>query len=123
VIQSIVLEKNNVVTEESEISRLAWERIGVRVTPVSGNQLKALGEEYKGGLKITEVRSGSPAARERLSSGDIIVGVMNWQTPNLKSLAWVLANNSYQSSLTAKFYLIRRDQPITVALGQDRIKR
>lgn len=123
VIQSIVLEKNSVVTEESEISRVAWERIGVRVSPVNGNQLKALGEEYKGGLKITEVRPGSPAARERLSTGDIIVGVMNWQTPNLKSLAWVLANNSYQSSLTAKYYLIRRDQPVTVALGQDRVKR
>lgn len=123
VVQSIVLDRTGVVSEDVEILRNAWERIGVRVTPVDGSQLKGLGEEYKGGLKITEIRPGSPAARERLSPGDVIVGVMNWQTPNLKSLAWVMANNSFQSSLTAKYYLIRRDQALTVALGQDRTRR
>ncbi|XZE22465.1 trypsin-like peptidase domain-containing protein [Pirellulaceae bacterium SH449] len=123
VVQSIVLDRTSVVSEDAEILRNAWERIGVRVTPVNASQLKGLGEEYKGGLKITEIRPGSPAARERLSPGDVIVGVMNWQTPNLKSLAWVMANNSYQSSLTAKYYLIRRDQAVTVALGQDRTRR
>ncbi len=34
VVQSIVLEKNNVATDDSEISRVAWERIGVRVAPL-----------------------------------------------------------------------------------------
>lgn len=123
VVQSIVLDRTGVVSEEAEILRNAWERIGVRVTPVNASQLKGLGEEYKGGLKITEIRPGSPAARERLSPGDVIVGVMNWQTPNLKSLAWVMANNSFQNSVTAKYYLIRRDQAVTVALGQDRTRR
>jgi serine protease Do len=123
VVQSIVLDRTGVVSEDAEILRNVWERIGVRVIPVNASQLKGLGEEYKGGLKITEVRPGSPAARERLSPGDIIVGVMHWQTPNLKSLAWVMANNSFQSSLTAKYFLIRRDKALTVALGQDRTTR
>jgi serine protease Do len=123
VVQSIVLEKNSVVAEDTEILRTAWERIGIRVVPVTSGSMKSLSDDYKGGLKITEVRPGSPAARERLNQGDVIVGIMNWQTPTLKSLAWVMANNSFQSSLTAKYYLIRKEQPLTVALGQDRTRR
>jgi serine protease Do len=80
-VQSIVLQKTQALSEENEIVRSAWERLGIRVAAVPASAVAGLGEDYKGGLKITEVRPGSPADREHLSAGDIIVGVMDWQTP------------------------------------------
>lgn len=116
---SLTLKSSGGALTSNDVGRLAWEQLGVRLVPVPSSAVAGVGEEYKGGLKITEVRSGSPADKERLVAGDIIVGVMDWQTPNLSSLAWIMANQSFKSSGTAKYYLIRKRRPMTVAMSAD----
>lgn len=101
---------------DTDTVRAAWEQLGVRLTPVPASAVAVVGEEYKGGLRISEVRPGSPADRARLASGDIVVGVMEWQTPKLESLAWILANPSFKSASTAKYYLVRKRTRMTVAM-------
>ena len=122
-VQSVVLQKPTIASEESEIQRAAWDRLGVRVTPVPASAIAGISDDYKGGLKITEVRPGSLASREHLSPGDVIVGVMDWQTPTLKTLAWIMANNSFQTAASVKYYLIRKSRPLTIAVSQDRNRR
>ena len=104
---------------EGDTNRAAWEQLGVRLSVVSDSALALVGEGYKytGGLRINEVRPGSPADKARLTPGDIIVGVMDWQTPELKHLAWILENPSFRSAPTSKYYLVRKRARITVAMG------
>ena len=89
---------------------MAWEQIGVRVVPVPASAVAGTGEDYPGGLKITEIRAGSPASKQRLMPGDVIVGIMEWQTVNLDNLQWVLSNPSFQGAPSAKYYVVRKRQ-------------
>jgi serine protease Do len=100
-----------------DTARTAWEQLGLRLSAVPSNAVAGIGENYRGGLKISEIRRGSPAERARLAVGDIIVGVMDWQTPEMKSLAWILNNPQFQNASTAKYYLIRKRTPVTVAMS------
>jgi len=104
---------------EGDTNRAAWEQLGVRLSVVSDSALALVGEGYKysGGLRINEVRPGSPADKARLTPGDIIVGVMDWQTPELKHLAWILENPSFRSAPTSRYYLVRKRARMTVAMS------
>jgi serine protease Do len=117
-VQSITLSsgKNN---SEADAVRAAWEQLGIRLTVVPASSVAGVGESYKGGLRITEIRPGSPADRARLAIGDIIVGVMDWQTPELKYLAWVLNNSTFQNAASAKYYLVRKRGRMTVAMTME----
>ncbi|XZE43133.1 trypsin-like peptidase domain-containing protein [Pirellulaceae bacterium SH467] len=122
-VHNVVLPRKSSVSDETDILRMAWDKLGIRVVPVPASQVEPVGKDYEGGLKIVEVRPNSPAARQALSTGDIIVGVMDWKTPNLKHLAWVMANNSFQTASAAQFHLLRRNQFLKVAMTPDRTKR
>ncbi|MFM7516280.1 MAG: PDZ domain-containing protein, partial [Pirellula sp.] len=60
------------------------------MAPAALSDVSSISEDYRGGLRITEVRPGSPAARNRLMVGDIIVGIMEWQTVSMENLQWIL---------------------------------
>ncbi len=102
--------------QESDLAKTAWEQLGVKLSVVSASSIAGIGEGYKGGLKINDVRLGSPADRARLQSGDIIVGVMDWQTPKLEHLGWIMANASFKNAASAKYYLVRKKTQMTVAM-------
>lgn len=104
---------------DADLAREAWEKLGVQLMVASKSQMHGMRDKYSGGLKVTKIRPGSPAARERLQVGDVIVGVLNWQTPNRDSLAWVMKNDEFQATTNPKFYLIRNDEVhyVTMRLG------
>jgi serine protease Do len=112
----LIGEKNHT---ETDTVRAAWEQLGIRLTAVPASAVAGVGEDYKGGLRISEVRPGSPAERARLATGDIVVGVMDWQTPKLESLAWILANPSFKNASSAKYYLVRKRARLTVAMSAE----
>lgn len=105
--------------QEPDVSRVAWEQLGIRLSVVPASSIAGAGDDYKGGLKILEVRSGSPADRARLQQGDVIVGVMDWQTPKLDSLAWIMANANFRNAGSSKYYLVRKRTKLTVAMTPD----
>jgi serine protease Do len=120
--QHIALEGTTKVEENDDSAieddrLIAWEQIGIRVVEVDAEAVRTSTESYQGGLKITEIRPGSPAAVQKLSIGDTIVGVMNWQTPNWKALNWVLTNNDLTRASTAKIYIVRNQRPFYVPLA------
>ncbi len=101
---------------ESDVSKTAWEQLGLQLSAVPASSVAGVGEDYKGGLRIEKVRSGSPAQRANLVPGDIIVGVMDWQTPKMESLAWILTNSSFRTAGSSKYYLVRKRTRMTVAM-------
>ena len=118
-IQSLQLRGSNPSVLDANVAKLAWEQLGIRVVPVAAAEVASINEDYRGGLRITEVRVGSPAARNRLMVGDIIVGIMEWQTVSLENLQWILSSPSFKQSSAAKYYVIRKRQQLMVAMTAD----
>ncbi len=104
-----------------ETSEQLWTQLGLRVEEVSADQVRTSTQAYQGGLRITAVRENSPAAQQKLAIGDSIVGVLNWQTPTLKDIAWVLNNNELHRMSTVKFFIVRDRRPfyVPLAVGQN----
>ena len=101
---------------EADVVKIAWEQLGIRLTAVPASSVAGVGDEYTGGLRINDVRPGSPAERARLLLGDIIVGMMDWKTPKMESLTWILSNSSFRTAGSSNYYLVRKRARMTVAM-------
>lgn len=108
-VESVVVDKD-----------AAWKQLGLRLEEVDADAVRTASERYQGGMKITEIRTGSPAAQQKLAVGDTIVGIMKWQTPTWKALNWVLTNNDLSRMPPTNFYIVRnqRDFYVPLAVGQ-----
>jgi S1-C subfamily serine protease len=58
-------------------------------------------------LIVESVRKGSPAHNAKLQSGDVLVGLLEWQTPNWKDLEWIFNSDEMKQSRSPKFRIIR----------------
>ncbi len=65
---------------------------------------------YNGGLSITSVRPGSPAARQGVQPGDVLLGIHEWQTVTEQDLAGILDHPDVKQGPRARFYIVRRDE-------------
>ena len=114
--QTLQLKGSGASQSEVTVAKMAWEQIGIRVAPAALSEVSSISEDYRGGLRITEVRPGSPAARNRLMVGDIIVGIMEWQTVSMENLQWILASPNFKQGSPSKYYVIRKRQQLMVAM-------
>ncbi|MFG0263282.1 MAG: PDZ domain-containing protein, partial [Novipirellula sp. JB048] len=98
------------------VEELAWSLIGIQARPLSESALRRLNSrmrtKYRGGLYIGNVRPGSPADQQGISSGDILLGIHGWQTSNLADLAGILEHPDMRRGPKAKFYIVRREQTL-----------
>jgi len=122
VAHSLALTAARLPVNDLNISRMVWEQIGIRVVPVPANAVSGTGEDYQGGLRITEIRAGSPAAKQRLMVGDVIVGVMEWQTVTMADLQWILASPAFRASPSSKYYVVRKRQQMMVAMTPETVR-
>jgi serine protease Do len=85
----------------------AWQLLGLRLTPAPIPTVRSLSPRYNGGMRITAVRPNSPAAREGIRSGDILVGLHKWETTSLDNVAFILESDEFAGAQPAKFYILR----------------
>ncbi|MDA7978431.1 MAG: trypsin-like peptidase domain-containing protein [Pirellulales bacterium] len=88
----------------------AWELLGLRLRPVSNDYMLRRRARYNGGLLVTDVRAGSPAAREGVVRGDILLGIHDWETISLENLAYVFNRPDFADFDPLKFYVLRGNQ-------------
>ena len=81
----------------------------MRLTPASASQLKGYQKQYRGGLLVTEVRPDSPAFREGIRRGDILLGMHIWETISLENVNYILKNSELASLQPLKFLILRND--------------
>lgn len=89
----------------------AWQQLGIRVTAVSGLKLRDSQSKYDSGLRVDRVRPGSPAAREGIRDGDILVAMHGWRTESVDNLKYVLALQEVAAGQQVVFYIIRNQEP------------
>ncbi len=97
--------------EPSEVSGdLAWRRLGVKLAMVSKETVRREQPHLQGGLKILEVRQGSPADKAGFQPGDVLVGLHIWESTQPDHVAFVLNHADLRNFLPLAYHLLRGGQ-------------
>jgi len=87
---------------------IVWKNLGILTTSVAGSSLTIAGNrKYNGGLLVQNVRSNSPAARQGIQNGDILLGILRWETLSLENVIFVLEQPEIQHAEQVKFLIAR----------------
>lgn len=90
----------------------AWDVLGLELKAVSSKQFKQQHRaRYRGGLVVSDVRPDSPAARQGVRRGDILVGMHIWETVTTDNINYILNRADLASFEPLKFYVIRENEP------------
>jgi serine protease Do len=92
--------------------QMAWDSLGVEVVAIDRETMRRINPSYDGGLRIVQVRSNSPAERENLRVGDVLVAMAEWKTESIDNLEYILRNPDIQSRKYFKFYIFRNTEPL-----------
>ncbi len=85
----------------------AYNLIGLRLELADAAKVRAIDAKYKGGLKVVAVRPNSPAFNAQVKAGDVLVGLLEWQTPNWEDLAYILNSTELKDGTSPKFHIMR----------------
>ncbi|MGD9647159.1 MAG: trypsin-like peptidase domain-containing protein [Pirellulales bacterium] len=85
----------------------AWELLGLKLTPLTAKQFQRYHSRYRGGLSVTSVRPDSPAAKQGIRRGDVLLGLHVWETISLENVEYVLNRPDFSELSPLKFYVLR----------------
>lgn len=85
----------------------AWELIGVRLEQLPPDRVQSVSSRYNGGLKVTDVRTDGPAARQGIRRGDVLVGMHKWETVTLDNVKFIFDSSEFAKAQPVKFYILR----------------
>lgn len=88
----------------------AWEVLGLRLATMSPKQFQRYRSRYHGGLLVTAVRPDSPAARQGITRGDVLVGMHIWETITPDNVAYILNRPDFADLHPLKFYILRGNE-------------
>lgn len=94
----VTLALDNPTASERSVSELAWDVFGIRLTPQASGTFRRMNTRYRGGLKVIGVRPDSPAARQGIRYGDILVGMHKWETVSMDNVAFILESEAVRST-------------------------
>jgi serine protease Do len=105
---SLVLQRTQRASTSTVSSAAkAWSVLGMRLKSVSQREFRQINTQYRGGLSIVAIRADSPAARQGIRAGDILVGMHVWETTSLENVDFVLSRKDYREFSPMKFYILR----------------
>lgn len=100
------------LTLNGSIQDRNWEILGLRLTPAPKEIFLASTSTFTGGMKVLEVRSGSPAFREGIRPGDILVGIHKWETASKQNLDYILDRADLADLQPMRFYVVRGSETL-----------
>lgn len=90
----------------------AFRMMGIRIAPVSETEKRQLGDKYRGGMKVTEVKAQSTAAQNGIRVGDVLVGLHVWETVTFDNINYVLDHQQLHTFNPLKFYILRGSETL-----------
>jgi len=99
--------------EKQKTEDATWELLGLQLRPMPGRQFAQLGTRYRGGLTVAAVRPDSPASRQGIRRGDILVGMHKWETTTLDHVLYVLNRPEFAKLEPVKFYIVRGSETLS----------
>lgn len=88
-------------------ARNVYNEFGFRLELADSQKVRSSDSSYSGGFQVVSVRENSPAANAQIQPGDILVGLLEWQTPHWKDLGWILNRSELKNSRHVKFHIMR----------------
>jgi serine protease Do len=89
-----------------------WELLGMKLTPIPPQQFRQYQSRYRGGLSVAAVRPDSPAAKQGIRRGDILVGMHVWETISLENVSYILNRPDFSDISPVKFYILRGSETL-----------
>jgi serine protease Do len=89
-----------------------WDVLGMRLEPVQARQLQQQRTTYRGGLQVLDVRPDSPASRQGIRRGDVLVGMHVWETITLDNVTFILGRPDFAQLDPLKFYILRGSETL-----------
>jgi len=90
----------------------SWGLVGLRFEVMPSDKVQSISDRYRGGLRVTEVRDESPAHRQGIREGDILVGMHIWETVSVENVEYVLKHKDSEDFSPIKFYVLRGEQTL-----------
>jgi len=84
-----------------------WETLGLRLTTEPRSTFQRRSTRYRGGMRIADVRPESPAAKEGILPGDILVGMHRWETASEQDIQYIISRPDLADMGKIKFYVLR----------------
>ncbi len=89
-----------------------WDVLGMRLEPIQARQLQQQRTSYRGGLQVLDVRPDSPASRQGIRRGDVLVGMHVWETITLENVTFILGRPDFAQLDPLKFYILRGSETL-----------
>lgn len=96
---------------EESTDDVLWQHIGLRLKSVPRDSFAEDGQ-YKGGVRVTEIRPQSPAALNGLRKGDVLVGIHVWETLSPDNAEYAVRHAVDKSLKSVRFYCLRDSQTL-----------
>ncbi len=100
------------VAVERNASSRTWTLLGINLSRIEKQNSIVSNSRYRGGMRITGVRPGSPAQANGLLEGDILVGLHIWETVNADNVSYVLDHPEFGKFAPLKFYILRGQETL-----------
>jgi serine protease Do len=99
-------ERMTIDLELANCSR-AWDVLGLELTEEPKTSFAKRASRYRGGMRVLEVRPNSPAAKEGIRTGDILVGMHGWETASQQDIDYIVTRPNLDEMGSVKFYVLR----------------
>jgi serine protease Do len=109
---SLVLSSLPASTAAAEGDDAIWNVLGLRLESIPARQFQQYRTRYRGGLAVTDVRTDSPAGRQGIRTGDILVGMHVWETVSMENVIYILNRSDFAQLDPLKFYIIRGSETL-----------
>ena len=85
----------------------AWDVLGLELTEEPKSTFQTRATRYRGGMRVVEVRPGSPASKEGIRPGDVLVGMHGWETASTQDIDYIVTRPNLAEIGSMKFYVLR----------------
>ncbi len=103
----IVRANNSNARKVESADDKSWKILGLRLGALDSTQVSLVAPRYSGGMRVLDVRPDSPADRDGIKTGDILVGLHIWEMTCDEDLDFLVNHPKLQSFNPLKFYILR----------------
>lgn len=85
-----------------------WSKVGLKLSPIAKSEFQRISTKYAGGMRVADVRKGSPAEQRGLRRGDVLVAMHIWETASEADIKYIMAQDTVLNSPEGVSFLIIR---------------
>jgi serine protease Do len=87
-----------------------FQELGLRLEVANRSRVQTVDPTYQGGMVVVGVRPDSPAQRAPIQRGDILVGLLGWQTTSWNDLTFIMNSDEMAGQSAPEFRIIRNNK-------------